>query len=198
LLPPNPTVYLVDVHTLQHKAFETSNGNGHSFQSILESPDVPKVLFDVRNDSDTLFSLFRVKLQCLVDLQILEFATRQPRGKFVYGLAKCIENESLLLDLFSKDWNKVKEEGRKLFTPGKGGRYQVFNERPLPKAHVDYCEQDVLLMLGLLGLYAQRLNPGWAKQRQATIDARIDLSQSFAFNGKGPHMAEGPVFKPAK
>lgn len=198
LLPPNPTVYFVDVHTLQNKAFETSNDDGHTFQSILESPDIPKVLFDVRNDSDALFSLFQIKLQCLVDLQILEYATRESRGKHVKGLATCVQTESLRLELFSNDWNKIKEEGRKLFAPEKGGRYEVFNERPLPKALVDYCEQDVLLMPGLLRLYAKRLIPGWAKQLQAIFDARITLSQSLTFNGKGQHMAVGPVLKPAR
>ena len=44
--------YLVDIHTLRNKAFSTPGTNGCTLKDILESDVIPKVFFDVRNDSD--------------------------------------------------------------------------------------------------------------------------------------------------
>lgn len=47
-----------------------------SLQSILESPKTPKVFFDVRTDSDALFAQFGIKLAGIIDLQLMELASR--------------------------------------------------------------------------------------------------------------------------
>lgn len=47
---PTSHVFLIDVFVLQEKAFCTSNRSGTNLRSILESAQVPKVFFDVRND----------------------------------------------------------------------------------------------------------------------------------------------------
>lgn len=60
---PFEETYLVDIHSLQEKAFsQTASDKSQTLLGILESPDTPKVFFDVRNDSDALFSHFNVKL----------------------------------------------------------------------------------------------------------------------------------------
>ena len=48
LVPPNPTVYLIDVHVLKGAAFETATADGHTWKAILESTSYAKVFFDVR------------------------------------------------------------------------------------------------------------------------------------------------------
>ncbi|GLI80011.1 hypothetical protein PoHVEF18_008359 [Penicillium ochrochloron] len=74
---PRDETYLVDVYTLKKKAFTVpSSKTGETLLSILESSDIPKVFFDVRNDSDALFSHFGVKLTGVIDLQLMELATR--------------------------------------------------------------------------------------------------------------------------
>jgi exonuclease 3'-5' domain-containing protein 1 len=68
--PTNET-YLVDVHTLKDEAFSTSASNGHTLQSILESEETPKAIFDVRNDSDALYSLYGIKVANIWDIQLM-------------------------------------------------------------------------------------------------------------------------------
>ena len=83
-------------------------------KAILESEQFPKVFFDVRNDSDGLYSHFQIKLSGVVDLQLLEFATRGVLGKYLKGLSKCISETTALSWAESRE---VKEAGQKLFDP---------------------------------------------------------------------------------
>ena len=62
VLPTNRT-YLLDIHTLYEEAFTSSGPGGHTLKGILESRDIPKVFFDVRNDSDALYNLFNIRLR---------------------------------------------------------------------------------------------------------------------------------------
>lgn len=90
-------VYLIDIHTLGHATFEirsTTNkkslyqdiqaidtdssetdAGGVTLRSILESANIPKVFFDVRNDADALFNIYGINLQGVQDLQVMELAS---------------------------------------------------------------------------------------------------------------------------
>jgi exonuclease 3'-5' domain-containing protein 1 len=188
LMPPSPTVYLIDVHVLGAKAFKVAMNDNTTLKSVLESKTIFKVFFDVRNDSDALHAHFGVNIAGVIDLQIIEYATRQPRGKFVNGLARCIERDLP----YSSEWSRIKANGRRLFAPEVGGKYEVFLERPLPVDIVKYCEQDVILMPRLLASYGPKLRSGVAAQIQTIVDERLHLSKTSTFNGQGRHMAIGP------
>lgn len=194
LVPPNPVVHLVDIHILQKAAFETSGSGGENLRTILESKEYPKVFFDVRNDSDALYSHFQVCLRGVIDLQLLEFAARPRQGKFIKGLAKCISEDAGLEWATSQKWQSTKSEGQNLFAPEKGGKYEVFLERPLSAALREYCAQDVLVMPKLLIVYSRRTKLHLATQINDEALARVVLSQSSNYNGKGRHMAVGPSF----
>lgn len=88
-------VYLIDVHTLGGLVFTHHGVKSITLKDILQSPTIPKVFFDVRNDSNALFSHFGVTLQGVIDLQLMESANRHNTyaRQFVSGLAKCIEKE---------------------------------------------------------------------------------------------------------
>lgn len=194
LIPPSPTVYLVDVHVLGPRAFEVTVDNESSLRSMLESQTIFKVFFDIRNDSDALHAHFGINVAGIIDLQVLECATRQPRGSYLSGLAKCIEQDLP----YDPARTRIKANGRRLFAPEAGGRYEVFLERPLATDIVEYCEQDVLCMPKLLAQYAVTLHPSVAAQLQAIVDDRIRLSKTATFNGKGRHMAVAPYIAPAR
>lgn len=85
-------VYLIDVHNLGDLAFSTVGieNTNVTLKSILEDMTIPKVLFDVRNDSNALYFLYNIKLQGIHDLQVMQAATN--RGSFILGLGKCIAN----------------------------------------------------------------------------------------------------------
>ena len=194
LLPPDPIVYLIDVHVLGVNAFDLTADNGISIRSVLESNTTFKVFFDIRNDSDALHAHFGIHIAGVIDLQVIEYATRQPRGRFVNGLAKCIEKDLP----YTPGWSLVKAKGRHLFAPEVGGKYEVFLERPIAIDIVKYCEQDVMLMPQLLARYGPNIRPGIAPQIQIVVDERIRLSKTTTFNGKGRHMAVGPSLWPAR
>ena len=66
LISPQRRTYLIDVHALGSKVFSTAGANGQTLKTIFESETIPKVFFDVRNDSDALYSHFGI---CLAGIQ---------------------------------------------------------------------------------------------------------------------------------
>ncbi|KFY81752.1 hypothetical protein V500_11133 [Pseudogymnoascus sp. VKM F-4518 (FW-2643)] len=130
VLPTNLT-YLIDIHTLHSAAFTTAGATGRTLQSILEDASIPKVFFDVRNDSDALYSHFSISLAGIHDIQLMELATRPRSKKFLHGLARCITSDLSLGAYEKRQWVERKDRGKRLFAPEMGGSYEVFNERPM-------------------------------------------------------------------
>lgn len=86
---PLDKAYLIDIHTLKEKAFlQPASNGGQTLLDVLESPQIPKVFFDVRNDSDALFSYFNVELAGVIDLQLMELAARNFSRKHVKRVGK--------------------------------------------------------------------------------------------------------------
>jgi exonuclease 3'-5' domain-containing protein 1 len=61
-IAPIKKIYLIDIHRLGRTAFSTTNNSATSLKTILESPTIPKVIFDIRNNSDALFSNFQISV----------------------------------------------------------------------------------------------------------------------------------------
>jgi len=189
------TVWLVDVTTLGTRAFDEADAQGRSLRQLLEGNDSKKYFYDVRNDSDALFSLYGITLGTVYDLQLLELASRGSRGestKFLHGLKRCVEME-LGNPL---EWRRCKEEGVALFCPEHGGSYQVFQHRPLDPRLVKYCAQDVSLLFQLeAALLAKMGNQGgsWHHRIRAESADRVLDARSPTYQGKGRHKAWAPV-----
>ena len=111
----------------------------------------------------------------MIDLQVVEFASGNARGHFVKGLTKCISEERGSLSHYPEDWERKKKAGRRLFVPEKSSSYGVFLQRPLPEQVIEYCQQDVLLLPGLLTIYVKRLKHGIAVQLPQSSNERIAL-----------------------
>ncbi|KAL8870165.1 MAG: hypothetical protein Q9174_003726 [Haloplaca sp. 1 TL-2023] len=190
---PVNRVYLVDVHTLQDQAFSTpGKDNSATLKSILESATIPKVFFDVRNDSDALFGHFTIRLSRVEDLQLMEFATRNFFSKNLNGLDRCVERDANLTMGKRNAFKSIKAAGMDLFLPKRGGSYEVFNHRPLRPELKAYCAQDVEIMPGLYDVYYGKMKIADRNKVAYFSAARVAQSQSPTFNGKGPHMALGP------
>ncbi|KAJ5154820.1 uncharacterized protein N7500_010259 [Penicillium coprophilum] len=192
---PHKETYIVDIYSLQEKAFlQTASGKeDQTLLGILESPHIPKVFFDVRNDSDALFSHFNVKLAGVIDLQLMELATSLFPRRYVSGLLKCIERDALLTTHELQFWKASKEKGLKLFAPEHGGSYDVFNVRPLPDDVLEYCVQDVKFLPRLWVQYNQNISRSWAEKVTTETLNRVKHSQTATYDGKGRWKARVPV-----
>jgi exonuclease 3'-5' domain-containing protein 1 len=196
------TVYLIDVHQLGAAAFTTTAVSTSAtpeppltLKTILESPDIPKVFFDVRNDSDALFSHFGISLQGIHDLQLMELTTTKRKSwdgrQYLTGLAMCIKHEAGL-DLNERQRiDTVKNQGIKLFAPEHGGSYAVFNERPLQPIVQEYCVQDVVYMPRLWNIYQARMDAFWRVMATEGAQARVKESQGPGYQSTGEHKRYG-------
>ncbi|OJD10765.1 hypothetical protein ACJ73_09703 [Blastomyces percursus] len=181
---PNEHVYLVDIHRLGEAAFTTTGTNGKSLRSILQCPATPKVFFDVRNDSNALFFHFGIRLEGVEDIQLMENGSRPgppSRKKFVSGLARCIEMDAPVSPAVKRLWEENKNKGAQLFSPKRGGSYEVFNARPIPQAIIDYCVQDVSFMPLLRTLYWSKLTPHWKAEVDRATKERIRVTQTLTY-----------------
>lgn len=194
-VPAIENVFIVDIHTLKGEAFETRSNTDMTLKVVLESSKIPKVFFDLRNDSDALFTHFQINLQCVVDIQLMEFVTRPYPGRYLRGLSKCIQEQAGLNWTQERQWQRVKDAGVKLFAPEKGGTYEIFNARPLPKAVLDYCIQDVMLLPTLLLNYARKLHKEQALDASLEALKRVKESQSPFYQSHGSHKTNGPIIQ---
>ncbi|KAG6354422.1 hypothetical protein INS49_004439 [Diaporthe citri] len=78
LIQPQNDTRVVDVLSLGKSAFDVESDEGTSLKSILEDPDIPKGVWDVRNDADALWSHFQVKLAGVTDIQSLRTPPAHP------------------------------------------------------------------------------------------------------------------------
>ena len=123
----------------------------------------------------------------------MELASRAGSDKnTVSSLAKCIQRDAALSKTEKQAWQAVKEEGKALFDPARGGNYAVFDQRPLAPEVKRYAVQDVVHMPGLYEKYEGLLSEEWRGKVQIETLVRIAYSQSAVF-ADGKHLGRGPV-----
>ena len=191
---PNNHVYLIDIHTLGAAAFtKSATAGGTTLKTLLEDIAIPKVFFDVRNDSDALFFHYQIELRGVEDVQLMENATRPTGSKrLLNGLKKCIADDAPISDVEKQVWNQIKERGETLYHPKDGGSYTVFNARPLAPDITAYCVNDVKLLPQLRALYWARLDEEWKAMVMTETEARVRESQMPAYEPDGNDKVLGP------
>ncbi|KAL4871476.1 hypothetical protein BDV12DRAFT_194241 [Aspergillus spectabilis] len=189
---PRNEVYLIDVHTLGQEAFSYPSTSGKTLKGILEDENIQKAFFDVRNDSDALYTHFGIHLAGIQDIQLLELATRSGSRRFINGLARCIEHDAGLTWSEASMWKDIKDNGRRLFAPERGGSYDVFNKRPLSEAIIKYCAQDVRILPKLWEVYNAKLEWSWKEKIEVATRDRINVCFQAGYTGVGRHMAQSP------
>ncbi|CZT48367.1 uncharacterized protein RSE6_09051 [Rhynchosporium secalis] len=194
IAPINRT-YLIDVHALGGAAFSTTNGGGVSLKTVLESATISKVVFDIRNVSHALFSLFQISVNSIKDLQLMELATRTGSRELVSSLAICIEKDSPTSAAAKSEWYLTKERYNQLVVPERGGCYQTLNKRPPKPEIIQYCRQSVVLLPGLYDVYNTKLRQlgqaFWRIHLRDTTNDRVKLSQSPGYDGSSKGFALG-------
>jgi exonuclease 3'-5' domain-containing protein 1 len=192
LAPSCEQAFIVDIHILGMTAFDTIGSEGKSLKDALESKTIKKYLFDVRNDSDALYALFGVRLEGVVDVQLLELASRKGMKHALCGLAKCIEQEQALPPKALLQWQNTKKDVIKKFDPKLGGTYEVFNIRPLPQVLIDYCVGDVEFLPLLSTIYQKRMSCHWLEKARVETEKRLEESRSPSYKHHGRQKSLGP------
>lgn len=128
----------------------------------------------------------------------MEIAARQGMNA-LFGLAKCIDQNRSVSVAARAEWQSTQEGASHLYGPEKGGRSEIFDERPMRPEIVKYCATKVALLPGLYNTYKAKLNmPGqafwWSQVEKATKDW-IKLSQSPGYNGNEKTETSGPWTK---
>ncbi|KAF4618500.1 hypothetical protein D9613_009781 [Agrocybe pediades] len=190
-------IWLVDVTVLGRLAFEHKDAstNDCSLKDVLESTNIVKLLYDVRNDADALYNLYQVDMKNTYDLQLLEVASRRAlrlRVKFICGLAKAM---TTYLSPPSSV-TQIKEDGVALFRPEKGGSFEVFERRPLDPRIILYCAQDVAVLFQLEAVLENTIRgslEGWHDRVVKASAKRVNEAHSRYYDGDGPHRAIAPM-----
>lgn len=180
---PQKHVYLIDIHVLGGVAFKTPGTGGETLQSILESPIIPKVFFEVGNDSNALFFHYGIALQGVEDIQLMECASRASTGPlpkdFARGLLECIESDDAPIDLDEKmTWKAANDADTTLFAPEQGGPFAFYNGRPLKRDIKEYFVRNVQFLPILRQTYCNRLQPDLRAKVDAETMDRVQLSQT--------------------
>ncbi|KAK8131443.1 hypothetical protein PG984_007881 [Apiospora sp. TS-2023a] len=184
---PLKTTYLINIYTMKSTAFTTIGlKSNRSLKDVLESKTTQKVVFDVRNHSDALFSHYGIRLRGVTDLQLMELAARTfGDRRFVNGLSRCIERDLGLGLIEKRDWTQRKERE-------KGGNHEVFNQRPLAQELKNYCVADVTFLPRLWALYNFKIAAAWRPRLRSATEARIRDSQSATYSPHSHEKARGP------
>ncbi|KAK3207272.1 hypothetical protein GRF29_103g400267 [Pseudopithomyces chartarum] len=159
-----------------------------SLPAILQSEEIPKVFFDVRNDADVLFSLYDIKLGGVHDLQLMELATRHtstPRTH-LHSLLTCILTTLPLPPLQKTHLRSLKSTALLIFAPSLGGSYEALHRRPLSPTLERYCVQDVVHMPALWIAYDAKLwLPFWKFVVGRETKGRLEASTKFDYEPRG-------------
>lgn len=150
--------YLLDILTLGgRKAFDHKHENGWSVRRLLES-DTLKIFWDPRQDQDSFWAHFGIKLGHTMCLQLAELVVRD-RGRdreYRMKLVDCInlEGQAWMSTESLDTWVEANCHGRRYFQEF---GYEVFEQRPIPSIALEYAAGDVDQMLQLWDHFYPRL-----------------------------------------
>ncbi|XP_013401995.1 piRNA biogenesis protein EXD1-like [Lingula anatina] len=137
-------VFLFDILELGKRVFD------RGLREILEDPTREKLMFDCREDSDILWHQYHVKLDGVLDLQLLQimFCNRDnsdlsPFGRNRAAVAPCVKVLSLLrcLELYTDDVTciEIKKSVGSTFVQSP----EQWMVRPIPSDMINYACVDV-------------------------------------------------------
>jgi len=137
-------VYLIDVLKIGNTAYDGG------LRSILEDRSIQKLMFDCREDADALKHLHNVRLDGVLDVQLLEVMNRiNCRGyTTIRSLKHCIE-----LFLSDRTMLEVKLKGRSSMSQDN----KLWEKRPLSEDILKYASIDVLALFKLYDALCNRV-----------------------------------------
>ncbi|ROV89869.1 hypothetical protein VPNG_10255 [Cytospora leucostoma] len=186
LVHPLKVTRLIDVLALGSLAFSTSAGDGRTLKSILEDPNLTKCFWDARTDADALWALYQVRLAGVIDIQLLENASRTRDKTFLCGLDKAIQYDLRMGYMERQRWMQTKDDIRKLLST------DVFSKRPLAAKTIQYCINDVEKLPDLRVVYMKKLTPAWLNKVEVETQRRLTVARSPGWTAQSKENARGP------
>ncbi|OAL69999.1 hypothetical protein A7D00_5528 [Trichophyton violaceum] len=197
---PENVIYPINVHALgKNITFSTEDSTGATLAEILECPVLRKAVFDVRGPSNLLFHQHNIHLDGIVDIQLMELATRNGSKKFLRGLATCVRNDSPLSAMEKSRWEEYDQDRREIFFPEMTDDSSFAKlwtkNRPLTQME-DHCAYSMAALSGLYDVYDARLRQGATNFRKTEIlsetKARINSTKQEGFDVYDRTNAYGP------
>ena len=155
---PQDETYLVDIHVLKAAAFDHLHpaAGGMSLRDILEDVNIPKVFFAIANDAGALFVNYNIKLDAVIDVQIMAHIAKSKRlAPDQLGLAECIKEDAGFDPTKLAEWEADKKIDKTMYIYGKGGNPNIWHKRPLSPKMVSYAAGDVTVLPTLVYKYVE-------------------------------------------
>lgn len=168
---PLNEVYLFDINALGASAISTSTDEALCLKNMLQDGKIKKAFFDPRQVSAALYALYGIKLQGVIDVQVMHCAVTDPT-KCVLSFKKCIA-ELPLKDEELHAVKEVKDKGHSLYKDNDGA---VFDERPLPIQLLQYCIEDVVLLAALYKQCEPKMTPNLWHNCNNVFRIRLETS----------------------
>lgn len=140
----------------------------------------------MRNDADALWALYQVGLTGVVDIQLLENASRVGDKTYLCGLDKAIQFDLKLGFMELNRWIRSKKEFRSLMSTN------VFTTRPVEAKTVQYCTNDVIYLPDLHAIYLRRISDDWLAKAKEESSRRVSEAHSLAYEPQSPMKTLGP------
>jgi exonuclease 3'-5' domain-containing protein 1 len=137
-------VYLIDVLKIGSAVYD------RGLRSILEDKSIKKLMFDCREDADALKHLYNVRLDGVLDVQLLEVMNRIIHRGYtkIRSLKHCLE-----LFVSDKTMLEVKLKGRSSMDQDN----KLWEKRPLSEDILKYASIDVLVLFKLYDALCNRV-----------------------------------------
>ncbi|KZZ94179.1 3'-5' exonuclease [Moelleriella libera RCEF 2490] len=188
---PAGPIFVVDMLQMKERAINTVGKCGTSLKDFLEGNGT-KCFFDVRHDSNVLYCLYKIKLDGVQDIVLMELATRPRSGRFVSALWKCIKNDAQLFAAEKSAQVESKEKGLQVIDPNRGGSSNAFFGLHMRPALIDDCAKSVQSLPQLWKHYYSQLDREWRIKVAEQSMKRLEESWKDTFDGSRLDMVSGP------
>lgn len=147
----------------------------NTLKNLLESPDVSKVLFDLRPDAYNLLNHFGIRLRGALDLQLLENFKRYHCGEdnilYVRGLARCINLHLRRNPDQKQAWDYSNKKGVRL--------------APLNGDNISYCVKLVSCLVDMWQFYSEsfpRSCSDWQREIGIATTMRVKEARPASYD----------------
>ncbi|KAJ9138209.1 3-5 exonuclease [Pleurostoma richardsiae] len=186
LVHPHDVLWLIDVIAIGKGTFTVALSDGRSLKSILEDPDIPKYIWDVRNDADALWALYQVGIKGVTDIQLLENVSRAGDKTYVHGLDKTVQSDLKLGFMELHRWMRTKREVKTLMAT------DIFSTRPMDSKTTQYCVNDVIHLPALHALYLKGIGRDSLLRVKEESARRVDEAHSPGYEPLSRNKTLGP------